>query len=288
MKSVSEIYGLEKTARLGLLKNVFSPNAIEKVLKVLGAPGRGIAAGAKNTGGALQRGASNFAKEFGKTEGLMGKFFLGGSALAAVGAFPGVNLAPVLGGKDSLPNMFLNPKSMTAHNNIGQSQARKDVQMGNLGHYKSYIPKTGGVKMYDHKQIIKEASAGKAVARDALMYGLAGIGIGAGAPLATYGIGKGIRFLSKGSVNRDYKAVVKEDPSLNTPEAKKLYKVLHRTAPTVAREPVMASSILSNMMEIPRITPQTFADVLRLEQLYQATEMPFFSPKTNMKPGDIT
>ena len=29
-------------------------------------------------------------------------------------------------------------------------------------------------------------------------------------------------------------------------------------------------------MEIPQITPQTFADILKLEKLYQDTEMPFF------------
>jgi len=284
MKSVSQVYGLEKEAfaRAGMAVANKGYNLFKSLRNL-----------PKATAGkvlpALKRGGSNYMQALGKTEGTMGKVFLGGSGVAVVGGLPGVNLAPALGGKDSIANMFLNPKSMVAEKKIDFKSARNLVQKTNLGPYQSYVPmaKTGGANMYKHKQIIKQASA-KGVARDALMYGLAGIGIGAGAPLATYGIGKGLKYLNRGSVNRDYNAVVKEDPSLKNDKAKKLYKVLHRTAPTVAREPVMASKVLANMMEIPQITPQTFADVLRLEKLYQETEMPFFGPKHQMKPGDIT
>ena len=146
------------------------------------------------------------------------------------------------------------------------------------------------------KRIIeKNASAPQSFARQAALYSLAGIGVGAGAPAALYGIGKGIKYLQRGSLNRDYKKVLKEDPSLHKMESehgatsKELYKVLHRTSPYVAREPVVAAKVLKNMMLTPSLTPQTFSDVLKLEKLYQDTEMPFFNQGGHgMKPGDLT
>lgn len=124
--------------------------------------------------------------------------------------------------------------------------------------------------------------------RQAAMYTAAGLGIGAGAPLALYGIGKGIKAIQRTGTSSDFKKITKEDPSLKNSKARKLYGVLHHTAPHVAKEPVMAAKVLKNMMEIPQITPQTFHDVLRLEKLYQDTEMPFFSQSHGMKPGDFS
>lgn len=161
--------------------------------------------------------------------------------------------------------------------------------------------------MYDHNKIAKkvnstieqEKTANKkalSLAEKMLLYGTVGVGIGAGAPATLYGIGKGIKYLQRGSVNRDFNAVVKEDPELKGLKredgvgAKSLYKVLHRTAPYVAKEPLVASKVLRNMMEIPRITPQTFVDVLKLEKMYQDTEMPFFNQSggnMGIKPGDV-
>ena len=324
MKSIDQVYGLEKDAfvgaavrgTVGAVKSIASAAARGGMKPIRGAanlmknsnpiqgwksignslkklpkpslrtvsPRAGMNAVKQGTSDALSRGAKNFSKKFGEV-GAMEKVFLAGSGASVVSMAPGVDAAKIYGGKGSMSEMFLNAKSgMTDY---GQ-KARDLIQSANLNKQRTYIPKVAEDVMYNHREIMERASIKKeANAKSLGKYLALGVGLGTAAPLAMYGVGKGVRYSSQRTLNRDYEAVVKEDPSLKSKKAHDLYRVLHRSAPTVAREPLVASKVLKNMMEIPQITPQTFADVLRLEQLHQSTEMPFYGINHSLKPSDV-
>lgn len=291
MKSVKDIYGdMEKAAFVGAALRGIGTGLKAGAKYIFGMPGRAASNMAGYTGKSLSRGFNNVSQAMAK-EGLMGKVGIGASGLATLGMVPGISVSkgiqatPIVAEVDKalggVPSLFLDPRG---HGENYYAKARDTIN--NLNFNRMNYVKTAEDHMYNHRQIIKQADAGS-VAKDALKYTLAGIGIGAGAPLALYGIGKGIKYTNQRTFNRDYRAVTKEDPSLDSEKAKKLYKVLHNTAPQVAREPLVASKVLRNMMEIPQITPQTFADVLKLEQLYQQTDMPYLKGTHQMKPSDI-
>ena len=138
-----------------------------------------------------------------------------------------------------------------------------------------HMEKTGS-----RSQLLQSAKDMGPLARQLLGYGALGVGMGTMAPLAAYGVGKGVRRLNKASVNRDFAKVVKEDPSLKSDkEAHKHYKVLHSISPYIAREPAVAARVIRTMNELPDITPATYNEILRLEKSLQDTAMPFLNVK---------
>jgi len=285
MRSVSQIYGIEKTAFIGaaskaLLRGARAlPNYLGTGARTVGKY-TGVQPIYSGTKKAIKRIPSNLSKSMANMS--MGeKALTVGSGLAVANAIP---FRPVQRATGLDNNMLLSMLTdFTAGGRNFGKESRQLMQNMKMGQTSAApIRKFAGDKMYKHKEIIKQASK-----RNLAQYAAAGLGIGVGAPLAMYGIGKAVKATQSRTLNRDYQKVVKEDPSLKNEKAKKLYGVLHRTAPQVAREPLVASKVLKNMMEIPQITPQTFSDVLRLESLYQQTEMPYYGIKHQMKPGDI-
>ena len=258
-----------------------------------------IIAAAKGAGTSLAKSYGRTGQailQHGKKEPL-DAIFAGGTMLAAT---------PVIGGAL--------PKWLSPYGHIGENMKPigvtigKDVKNPPTGFetsrnmvfnrdYNKPIMKAAGVTMFTKEDIRrgmairrgleksataveKTASGGGSLpqlAKQMLLYSAFGTAMGAGGPLAMYGIGQVVKSSRKKDENKNFKKVIKADPSLKKEEdAKKFYGILHRTSPYIAREPDVAAKIIKHMINLPEVTPQTFQQVIQLERGLQDTEMPFF------------
>ena len=175
--------------------------------------------------------------------------------------------------RKKVQDAFIHPslRKQMGHPLIKQGSSMNKIAAAARRRY--HMEKTGS-----RGQLLQAAKDMGPLARQLLGYGALGVGLGTMAPLAAYGVGKTVKKLNKVTVNRDFKKVLKEDPSLkNDKEAQKHYKVLHSISPYIAREPAVAARVVRTMGELPDITPATYNEILRLEKSLQDTAMPFLN-----------
>jgi hypothetical protein len=145
----------------------------------------------------------------------------------------------------------------------------------------SKIEKTAAVKSL--KRIIGKASDKGNFARQALAYMAGATALGVAAPMAASAIGGGINFARRGRLNRDYNSILEVDPELkHEPSAKQYFEVLHRASPYVATEPVIAATVVRNLVDSPGLDSRKFQEILELEKMRQHTSNPMLRDQSGI------
>ena len=139
---------------------------------------------------------------------------------------------------------------------------------------KSRLEKTASV--VNLKRAIQSSSPGnKDFARNALAYMAGATALGVGAPLISNMIGEGMNFARRGRLNRDFDAMIKADPELRSePQTKPIFEILHRSSPYIAQEPVIAATVVRNMVDAGQLDIKKFKDILDVEKARQDTKHP--------------
>lgn len=102
---------------------------------------------------------------------------------------------------------------------------------------------------------------------------------GAASAGVSLGIGKLTEMAHTLSMNSQYAAMLKADPSLKgDPKVRAYFEVLHRMSPYIAGEPHIAAATIKSMVESPQgfaLTPKVVNDVLAVEGNRQKTRFPY-------------
>lgn len=118
--------------------------------------------------------------------------------------------------------------------------------------------------------------------------GLAGLTLGAGQQGMAYGLGVATEKARMATREKQFRDVVKADPSLrDEPMAKDYFNVLHRASPYIASEPLVAAAAVRSMLETPEISrdgkgvravgPKMLNDLLSVESNRQNTRFPILN-----------
>ena len=147
---------------------------------------------------------------------------------------------------------------------------------------KGKIEKTASVAKL-RKSVQGAKSGGGDFARQALAYMAGATALGVGAPLVANMVGEGTSFARRGRLNRDYNEMIKQDPELRRdPQARQYFELLHRSSPYVAQEPVIAATVVRNLVDSPALDGKKFKDILDIERARQDTKHPMMKDPTNM------
>lgn len=126
---------------------------------------------------------------------------------------------------------------------------------------------------------------------------LAGLGLSAAG--AVMGLGSQGVGLAAGKVgdmvhattlNKQFKDVLKADPSLKEDEkkARQYFAILHRASPYLASEPLLAASTVKGMMEYGHAPgDRLVGGILDTESKYQDTRHPYLRPKNLDTPKGV-
>ena len=145
---------------------------------------------------------------------------------------------------------------------------------------KSKLEKTAAVSGL--RRAVQGAKSGNGdFARQALAYMAGATALGIGAPIIANSLGEGMNFARRGRLNRDYNAMLKQDPELKRePQAKQYFELLHRSSPYVAQEPVIAATVVRNLVDSPALDGRKFKDILDIEKARQETKNPLMKDPT--------
>jgi hypothetical protein len=192
---------------------------------------------------------------------------------------PGNITAPYVK-QGSVMRMPLNPEDVQRGLRIKRSLEKTASPRALSSFFSSTMGAAAGVAKKGEKEVSSRAALGD-LARHALLATALGTGIGVAAPLIMYGVGKALKAPRAATLNRDYKAMLAVDPSLKEdPKALQYFSVLHRASPYVAGEPIIAATVVSNMVRGAGLDVKKFKDILDLEKAHQEAEMPWFRHKS--------
>jgi len=120
----------------------------------------------------------------------------------------------------------------------------------------------------------------------------AGAAMGLGAQAVGVGAGKIGDSIHASHLNRDFKAMLKADPTLSGEDekkAKQYFGILHRASPYLAGEPMLAASTVRGMMEYGHAPgDQLVKGILETEKTRQDTRHPFLKPKMPSMPTGMS
>lgn len=140
----------------------------------------------------------------------------------------------------------------------------------------------GGGKMFNlPKNFSSWLTAGAVLTAAGAAMGLGATGVAAGA-------GKISDTVHAATLNKDFKAMLKADPTFrgeDEKKAKQYFGILHRASPYLAGEPMLAASTVRGMMEYGHAPgDQLVKGILDTESKYQDTRHPFLKPKLPTMP----
>lgn len=164
------------------------------------------------------------------------------------------------------------PKNNSYTTKVGSVMFTQD-QINQYKRVKSQLEKTAAVSSL-RKAVGRSANKGD-FARQALAYMAGATALGVAAPVAANMVGEGMNVARRGRLNRDYNEMIKQDPALRRePQARKYFELLHRSSPYVAQEPVIAATVVRNLVESPMLDSRKFKDILDIEKARQETRHP--------------
>jgi len=147
----------------------------------------------------------------------------------------------------------------------------------------------GGERGYRLQDV---ALAGLALGGASAIAGLGGQALGAG-------VGELGELKHRMGRSRHFNAMVKADPELRQyshDEVQKVFGVIHRASPYVAKEPLLAASTVRSIMDTPRAThgsrtpvvsPEAITRVLDMESGRQGTKYPYMQESRGRPEGDL-
>lgn len=148
---------------------------------------------------------------------------------------------------------------------------------------KNKLEKTASVSKLRKSIQSAKSDDGNSFARQALAYMAGATALGVGAPLIANAVGEGMSFARRGRLNRDYNEMIKQDPELRgDPQARQYFELLHRSSPYVAQEPVIAATVVRNLVDSPALDGRKFKDILDIERARQDTKHPMMKDPSNM------
>ena len=151
-----------------------------------------------------------------------------------------------------------------------------EKQASAAGEAAEEVAKKGAQKFGIPKRIGEWVTAG-------LVLSAAGAAMGLGAQAVGVGAGKVGDAVHASHLNRDFKAMLKADPTLggeDEKKAKQYFGILHRASPYLSGEPMLAASTVRGMMEYGHAPgDQLVKGILETEKTRQDTRHPFLKPK---------
>lgn len=171
-------------------------------------------------------------------------------------------------------------KNMNQFTKTGGSMFYGPERLKQYAKMRTQLEKNASVRAL--RKNVLSAKGSSDFATNALLYLTGATALGVTLPMAANAVGEGISYARRGRLNRDYEEMTKVDPSLKRdPMSKEYFKVLHESSPYVAQRPVIAATVIRNLVDSPQLDGRKFKEILEIEKMRLDTKNPIMRGTPN-------